>query len=340
MKPVTEEHFVPAPIRSAAHPRGRRDETADLVTCHQILAAGSKSFAAASRLLPSRMRDPAAAFYAFCRVADDLVDFSDDPSRAVDELRGRIDCIYAGAPDNDPVDRAFCRVVERFELPRAVVEALIEGFAWDAQEREYETMDDLMGYCARVASAVGVVMTVFMGERDRRTLARACDLGVAMQLTNICRDVAEDAGRARLYLPAAWLRDRDMDPAHFTHNHLEYVGDPRLAGVVEAVLTVADEHYLRASAGLAMLPRDCRPAIRAAGLIYADIGRVLRGQGCDPLRGRAHTTTLRKLWLLARAWARPTPQSTDAHRNAPAIPACEFLLADFPELSTPDFDSA
>ncbi|NVB38177.1 phytoene/squalene synthase family protein [Pseudenhygromyxa sp. WMMC2535] len=333
--------FVPAPVRSQALASGPVDARADLAACKQILAEGSKSFAAASLLLPRRMRGPAAAFYAFCRVADDLVDFSADPSAAVVELAARLDRIYAAARAHqrnpqavdalgDPVDRAFARVVGEYAIPRGVVDALIEGFAWDADERAYETMDEVLGYCARVASAVGVVMTAFMGPRDRRTLARACDLGAAMQLTNICRDVLEDADRGRLYLPAAWLRERGVDPVHFVAAPRDYVGDQRITGAVEAALDVAEGYYRRADAGIGMLPWDCRPAIRAASTIYADIGRVIRERGCDPLRGRAHTSKGRKLWLLACAWVRRTPKRVDAgQRDAPAIPACDFLLEDF-----------
>jgi phytoene synthase len=322
--------FVPAPVRSDDFVDGRTDEAADIEACRRILDAGSKSFSAASRLLPRRMRAPASAFYAFCRIADDLVDFSDDPGAAVIQLAARLDRIYAQTPDPDPVDRAFARVVSRFEIPRVVVDALIDGFAWDASDRNYESLDEVLAYCARVASAVGVVMTLFMGPRDKRTLSRACDLGAAMQLTNICRDVAEDAGRGRLYLPAAWLRERGIDPSHFVANIGEYAGDGRIAEIIEAVLREADVCYRRADAGIAMLPRDSRPAIRAASLIYADIGREVRAQGCDPTCGRAHTSTGRKLWLLLRAWLRPTPRSDVRDAEAPVLDACGFLLESFP----------
>lgn len=322
-----QQPFVPAPVRSRDFaPTRSNDPAADIDACKRILAAGSKSFAAASLLLPKRIRDSAAAFYAFCRIADDLVDFSDDPKLAVVELGARVDRIYAGSPDDDPVDRAFARVVEAHAIPRAVVDALIEGFEWDASERAYESLSDVLAYCARVASAVGVVMTLLMGPRDPTTLARACDLGAAMQLTNICRDVAEDAGRGRLYLPAAWLRERGIDPTHFVSSLADYRGDARVAELIEALLRVADEHYLRADAGIGMLPRDSRAAIRAARLIYADIGRELRGRGCDPTRGRAHTSKARKLWLLTRALVRRTPSSSPARRDAPVIDECAFLI--------------
>lgn len=315
------EAFTPAPIRSSA--LAASDPAADIAACKQILARGSKSFAAASLLLPRRMRDPAAAFYAFCRIADDLVDFSDDPSAAVDELHARLDGIYASAPIDDPVDRAFARVVEQHALPRVIVDALIDGFAWDAQGREYATMSELLGYCARVASAVGVVMTLFMGPRAPRTLSRACDLGAAMQLTNIARDVLEDAQRGRVYLPGDLLRERGIDPAAFVRAPAEH---PRVHEVIALLLDHADEYYRRADAGIVVLPWDCRPAIRAASLIYADIGRVLREQACDPMRGRAFTSKGRKLGLLVRAWVARTPRLDPSRLDAPVIPECAFLV--------------
>jgi phytoene synthase len=147
-----------------------------------------------------------------------------------------------------------------------------------------------------------------------------------MQLTNICRDVAEDAGRGRLYLPAAWLRERGIDPHEFITKLDDYAGDARVAEVIEALLRVADEHYLRADAGIALLPWDSRAAIRAARLIYSDIGREIRALGCDPTRGRAHTSKARKLWLLTRALIRRTPTSTLERREAPVLPECAFLI--------------
>jgi len=176
---------------------------ADIHACHEILTRGSKSFVAASRLLPKRLHDRTAALYAFCRVADDAVDLGTDVPAAIARLLERLDRVYAGRPEQDPVDRAFCEVVHTCGIPQAVPRALIEGFEWDAERRRYATERDLEAYCARVAATVGVMMTLLFGERSKVLLARACDLGLAMQLTNICRDVGEDARAGRMYLPLA-----------------------------------------------------------------------------------------------------------------------------------------
>ena len=174
---------------------------ADLLACRERLRVGSKSFYAASMLLPKRLRPDVYALYAFCRVADDAVDDGGDGLVAVARLRERLERAYAGTPCDTPVDRAFADMVERRELPILLPLALIEGFEWDARGKTYHTLSDVRAYGVRVAGTVGAMMSVLMGVRSQDALARACDLGVAMQLTNIARDVGEDARNGRLYLP-------------------------------------------------------------------------------------------------------------------------------------------
>jgi phytoene desaturase len=266
----------------------------DLAACRALLREGSRSFFAAFRLLPAEARGPVAALYAFCRQADDAVDEAGDLAR----VRARLDRAFAGAPDPSPVDRAIARTIRDHDLPRAVFDAMTEGFAWDLEGRRYEALTDLHAYCARVAGAVGVLVTILLGERSEAALARACDLGVAMQLTNVARDVGDDARRGRLYLPLAWLRAAGIDPDRFLAAPRF---SPALGGVVRRVLDEADLLYDRADAGIPLLPRESRPAIRGARLVYADIGRTLRRAGCDSVGQRAVTGAARKAWLLSRA---------------------------------------
>lgn len=292
----------------------------DLEVCRALLARGSKSFALAGRVLPPRVRAPAAVLYAFCRVADDAVDGSGADPSAVHTLDERLTRVYAGRPMDDAVDRALTAVVAATRLPRTILDALLDGFRWDVEGRCYETLEDLEAYAARVAGTVGVMMAVVMGTRSREALARACDLGVAMQLTNVARDVGEDAARGRLYLPRAWLRDEGIVPetwlARPTH-------DGRLARVIARLLARADALYTRADAGVQLLPRDCQLAIRAARLIYADIGRTLAKRGFDALARRAVVPTWRKLWLLAKAlFRRGDPRLVEV----PPLPATRFLI--------------
>jgi 15-cis-phytoene synthase len=190
-------------------------DPADLAHCHSAIRTGSLSFHAASRLLPARVRDPALALYAFCRVADDEVDEKDDKTRAVLHLRDRLDLVYQGRPRNAPADRAFAAIVADYEMPRALPEALLEGLAWDATHRRYATLSGVMDYSARVAAAVGAMMCVLMRVQSADALARACDMGLAMQLTNIARDVGEDARAGRLYLPTDWFAEAGTEPGAF-----------------------------------------------------------------------------------------------------------------------------
>ncbi|MFN5828372.1 MAG: phytoene/squalene synthase family protein, partial [Rhodobacterales bacterium] len=206
---------------------------ADMAHCRAAIRSGSLSFHAASRLLPPRVRDPALALYAFCRLADDEVDEGRDKTRAVLTLRDRLDLAYRGQPRNAPEDRAFAALVEDFAMPRALPEALLEGLAWDATGRQYDTLSAVLDYSARVAAAVGAMMCVLMRVRDADALARACDLGLAMQLTNIARDVGEDARAGRLYLPRDWLRDQGLDPERFLANPEP---DPRIARLTRRLL--------------------------------------------------------------------------------------------------------
>jgi 15-cis-phytoene synthase len=271
----------------------------DMAHCAEAIRHGSRSFHAASMLLPKRLRDPAKVLYAFCRLADDAVDLRADKSRAVLSLADRLDRVYAGLPQNAPADRAFAVVVEEFDMPRALPEALLEGLAWDAEGRRYATLSDLTAYSARVASAVGAMMCVLMRVRDCDALARACDLGVAMQFTNIARDVGEDACEGRLYMPLVWLDEAGIDPKKFLS---EPVMSMALAEVLRRLLREADALYVRSEAGIARLPVDCRAGIFAARQVYAGIGTSLARIGFDAVGHRARTTGGQKLgWLFLSA---------------------------------------
>jgi phytoene synthase len=275
-----------------------RPDKDDLAACRALLRAGSKSFFAASVLLPPRVRETATVLYAFCRLADDAVDLSGAPEDAVATLSARLDGIYARTPIDHPVDRALSIVVQGHALPRVFFDALLDGLAWDAGGRTYRTLSELIDYSARVAGTVGALMTLLMGGRHPDVLARACDLGVAMQLTNIARDVGEDARAGRIYLPLDWLAEAGLDPAALLDAP---AFDARLAGIVQRLLDEAARLYRRSEGGIAHLPVGCRPAIHAARLIYAEIGVGLAANGYDSISRRTVVPRARKVALLARA---------------------------------------
>ncbi|MEJ6393245.1 phytoene/squalene synthase family protein [Gymnodinialimonas sp. 2305UL16-5] len=298
----------------------------DLAHCRAAIREGSYSFHAASRLLPASVRDPALALYAFCRLADDEVDFGTDKPAAVLSLSERLDAAYRGRPRNAPADRAFTALIEEFEMPRALPEALLEGLAWDGMERRYETLSDLRAYSARVAAAVGAMMCVLMRVRDEQALARACDLGVAMQLTNIARDVGEDARAGRLYLPLTWLEEEGIAPDAFLSNPRS---TPAIKRLTRRLLSEASRLYYRSEPGIARLPLSARPGIFAARHCYDAIGRRLARLDHDNIAHRATTSSAHKLGLLALAVLRSVNVSIlpmSAVIYAKPLPETAFLV--------------
>lgn len=295
--------------------------SADLAECRALLRGGSRSFHAAAVVLPQRVRDAATSLYAFCRLADDAVDLGADPRAGLQRLRERLAGAYEGRPQAFAADRAFADVIERYGIPRALPEALLEGFEWDAERRRYADLEALTSYATRVAGTVGGMMTMLMGVREPTVVARACDLGIAMQFTNIARDVGEDARNGRLYLPLDWLRDVGIDPEAWLARPLH---SPALASVVQRLLVAADELYARADGGIAQLPAACRPGMQAARRLYAEIGREVERRGLDSVATRATVARLRKARTLAaafRASLSPVPLALDA-----PLPAARFLV--------------
>jgi 15-cis-phytoene synthase len=298
--------------------RDSNDAATD-ASCRETLRTGSRTFLAASYVLPHAVSDPACALYAFCRMADDEIDLGNGGSQALAGLQERLDRIYARRPKHFAADHAFAEVAWRFAIPRALPDALLEGFAWDSERRRYETLADLKAYAVRVAGTVGAMMAMLMGQRTPEMMGRACSLGLAMQLTNIARDVGEDARAGRLYLPLAWMREAGIDPDAFLSKP---VYSASLAGVVHRLLRVADLHYTASEDAIARLPLTCRPGIMAARMLYAEIGREVERAQCNSIDRRAVVAPLRKATLMANAMmALMSPASVVA-----PLPEADFLI--------------
>lgn len=293
----------------------------DMGLCKQQLSNGSRSFYFASHLLPSVMQHAACGLYAFCREADDLVDEGDDPKAALELLHQRLDKIYEAKPEYRHTDRVLTQIVHTYHMPRGLLNALLEGFAWDAQGKIYHSIDEVYDYSARVAGAVGVMMSVLMGVRDPKTLARAADLGTAMQLTNIARDVGEDARLGRIYLPLDELRAEGVSPEALlaTPQYNDGIGV-----VTKRLLERAQWLYQRADNGIAQLPRKYQPGIRAARKLYAAIGDKVAEIGYNSVDQRAIVATGKKFGLLSSAIAFAQPRSEGM--DTPALPHNQFLI--------------
>lgn len=252
--------------------------------------------------------------------------------RRVDALRRRLETVYGtfshasnfdGAV-GDSIDRAYGYIAERYQIPRGLPEALLAGMEMDARGATYDTFDQLLAYCFRVASTVGLMMTRVMGYRGDVALLRAADLGVGMQLTNIARDVGEDARRGRVYLPAELLSTVGADPNKLAQGPAE----PAAREAVRRLLARADEHYLAADRGVALLPRACRLAIASSRHIYSAIGDAVRANDCDSVSTRAYVPLGKKLRLVVRASAALFTASTPIASLASVGPTDAALAAE------------
>lgn len=274
-----------------------------------VIRAGSKSFAAAAALFEPRTRASAYLLYAWCRYCDDQADGQEMGRDVVQltpaERSARIDALYtqtraalAGEAVEHPVFRAFQAVAKRHDLAPALAMDHLQGFRLDADGARMRSFEDLLAYCYHVAGAVGVMMAWIMGVRDEETLDRACDLGIAFQLTNIARDVVEDAESGRVYLPDSWLRDAGLPR--------EQVGDlaRRAAAYALGVRLVreAEPYYVSARWGLARLPFRSAWAVGAARGVYREIGRKLEREGPAAWDGRLSTSRGEKLTQVVRGF--------------------------------------
>ncbi|HEU5057056.1 MAG TPA: phytoene/squalene synthase family protein [Kofleriaceae bacterium] len=280
--------------------------SAAVAEARRVLAAKSKSFALAGRMLGGEVRDRAAVVYAFCRRADDAIDLAPAGrhAEAIERLRGELEAVYAGRPTGDAVLDAFGEVARACRIPREYPAELIAGLAMDAAGTRYGSLAELGQYCYRVAGTVGLMMCHVLGLRHDRALPRAVHLGVAMQLTNICRDVGEDWELGRLYLPADMLAQEGApELASALGGPFPAAARRPVARVVRRLLAEAERFYASADRGIFDLPPRAAFAVRIARLVYAAIGTELAGRGHDPLAGRAVVPAGKKLALVALAGA-------------------------------------
>ncbi|WP_031553300.1 phytoene/squalene synthase family protein [Parvularcula oceani] len=277
----------------------------------QAIRQGSKSFALASLLFRPRMRRHAHMMYAWCRHCDDVIDgqnlgFGEDaaagaagaPRRSdLEMLQQETLSALSGGPVGHPAFAAFREVALATQMPERHPLDLLAGFEMDVAERRYETLSDTLEYCYHVAGVVGVMMAIVMGvdAEDEETLNRAADLGIAFQLTNICRDVIDDAEIGRVYLPADRLEAAGVPATP------EGVLDPANRAAVWSValelLAEADRYYRSSGPGVRRLPIRAGFAVAAARGVYRDIGRVVRIRGTAAWDERARTSRRRKIAL-------------------------------------------
>ena len=272
--------------------------------CQDKAAASGSSFYYSFLFLPPERRQAITALYAFCREVDDVVDECHDVQLAAIKLtwwREELDRLYAGLPEH-PVTRALQKVLPRFSLPKELLLEIIDGMEMDLHQSRYPDFKTLSLYCYRVASVVGLLAAEIFGHEDRRTLKYAHDLGLAFQLTNIIRDVGEDARRGRVYLPQDELARFGIVDAELLSATPPADFPDKFRRLMEFQIERAETYYAEA---LRQLPeRDRKP--QRAGLIMAAIYRAtlteIKRDANQVLSQRVSLSPLRKLWLAGLTW--------------------------------------
>jgi phytoene synthase len=285
--------------------------------CQQIIDVHSKSFSLAARFLSPAVHDRAVVLYAWCRRADDAIDLTapGEGGAVLAQLRQELEAIYSDEPLDDVVLNAFREVVRMGRIARDYPEELLEGLDMDVRGERYIYMEPFLQYCYRVAGTVGLMMCHVMGVRDEEAIRNAVHLGIAMQITNICRDVEVDWNNERLYIPEEILSDCGIRGLH------ERLGEPfpeearePCRKAIRILLAEADGFYRSGYDGLHALSWRSSLSIRIAGRVYQEIGARLEEMGHDPLAGRAIVSRRRKLELTAGSVLRSI---AEAPRRAP-----------------------
>lgn len=270
--------------------------------CQEKAAASGSSFYYSFMFLPPEKRRAITALYAFCREVDDVVDECTDPQVALTTLnwwRDQVAAIYGGQPQH-PVAIALVSVVKQFNMPQEHLQEIIDGMEMDLEQPRYADFKSLQLYCYRVASVVGLLTVEIFGYTNRQTLKYAHELGIAFQLTNIIRDVGEDARRNRIYLPMDEMLQFGVKAADILNGRETEQFQKLMAFQIER----AQRYYDQA---LSLLPNEDRKSQRT-GLIMSAIYRATLGEvvasGCHVLKERVSLTPIRKLWLAFKTWIR------------------------------------
>ena len=268
--------------------------------CEDKTKRSGSSFYYSFRFLPKDKRRAITALYAFCREVDDVVDDCSDINVARTTLnwwRGQVAEIYGGKPQH-PVAQALVPVVKQFHLAQEHLLEIIDGMEMDLDQQRYADFKSLQLYCYRVASVVGLLAAEIFGYTDRKTLKYAHDLGIAFQLTNIIRDVGEDARRQRIYLPMDELQQFGVTAADILHAHETEHFQKLMAFQVER----AQRYYRQALEHLPAVDRKAQRTGLIMAAVYQAVLKEIVASGCHVLKERVSLKPRYKLWLAIKAW--------------------------------------
>ncbi len=270
--------------------------------CQQRAAQSGSSFYYSFMFLPPKQRTAITALYAFCREVDDVVDEGHDPVVARSKLdwwRGEVAAMFHGTPQH-PVSRALAPVVADFALPESRFGEIIDGMQMDLDWNRYPDFATLEVYCHRVAGVVGLLSAEIFGCTERATRDYARSLGIALQLTNILRDVGEDVRRNRIYLPLDELALFGVT----TDDLILFRETPEVAALLKFQAERARSWYEKAHGALPAVDRRSQRAGLIMGAIYARLLDEVEGEGARVLNHRVSLTPMTKLWTACRTWWR------------------------------------
>ena len=286
----------------------RRD---DALHCERVVRSHARTFTLASYFLPPEKRRAAFALYAFCRVADDMVDAAGEGdgervARALAAYEQKLHAALAGRP-REAIFRELAWVVSRYRVPAAVLHELLAGVARDLRPTRYESWPELAVYCEGVASTVGEMCTHVFGVTSgplarERALRYARTLGIALQLTNILRDVGEDAGRGRCYLPEEDLATFGLTRDEILANEPQLARDPRWRALMAFEIRRARALYDAAIPGIALLAADSQRCASACARGYAGILGAIEANGYDTVSARARLGRWARVGVLWDVW--------------------------------------
>lgn len=265
--------------------------------CRRTARLRARNFYYSFLLLPREQRDAMCAIYAFMRRCDDL---SDEPGASKTEMAGwrrSLDEALEGRYDGSPVWPAFHDTVRRFGIPRRYFHEMIDGVASDIEPRPIETFDDLYAYCYRVASVVGLTIVHIFGYESAEAIALAEKCGIAFQLTNILRDVREDAGMGRIYLPAEDLRRFDVDPAILAEGRLT----PGMLELLRFQAARARRYYDESAPLIDLVNARSRSSLWALIAIYRRLLERIEENHFDVFSRRISLPGVEKAWIVLRA---------------------------------------
>ena len=265
----------------------------------KITAHYSKSFYFSAQMLPKEQRWATFALYGFCRHCDNLIDTPRQRTETeilgeIQRLTEELQIAYNTGESQDPIIRVFILVAKAYDIPIAYPLDLLNGVAMDIQQTRYKTFDELSLFCYRVAAVVGLMMTHVLGYKDERALGYAKQLGIAMQLTNILRDVKEDKEMGRLYIPKVDLAQFGVTEQDIFNEKMT----PQLRALMKFQVERAHQYYTEAIPGISLLKTESQYAIYSAARIYRGILRKIEDRDYNPFLSRVFVSSTQKVGIL------------------------------------------